>query len=87
MLSEPTVESFARRPTSNPATTTPTTENSAAPECVEEFEHSRRFPNCVAEFHMREQAEVMTEKDWKEVAAGIRGVNVSGVTSPCSSAA
>lgn len=47
--------------------------------CVEEFEHSRRFPNCVAEFYMEDQAEVLTEKDWKEVAARIRGVNVSGV--------
>jgi DNA-binding response OmpR family regulator len=47
--------------------------------CVKEFQHSRRFPNCVAEFYLTEQGEVMTEKDWKEIAAGIEGVDVSGV--------
>jgi DNA-binding response OmpR family regulator len=47
--------------------------------CVEEFKHSRRFPNCVAEFYFKEQHEVMTEMDWREIASKIEGVDVSGV--------
>jgi DNA-binding response OmpR family regulator len=47
--------------------------------CVEEFKHSRRFPNCVAEFRWKDDHSVITEKDWNQVAAGLRGVRVTGL--------
>jgi hypothetical protein len=47
--------------------------------CVEEFEHSRRFPNCVAEFYLEGNSEVLTEEDWNGIAAGLTDVKTTGV--------
>jgi hypothetical protein len=47
--------------------------------CINEFRRSHRFPNCMAKFYKKDEAEVMGEADWQKFAEEIKGVEVSGI--------
>lgn len=47
--------------------------------CVEEFKHSRRFPNCIAQFYLKDNNEVLTEEDWNELAAELKDGKTTGI--------
>lgn len=48
-------------------------------QCVNEFEHSRRFPNCIAQFYLEDDDKLLTELEWNQFAKKLENVEASGI--------